>query len=147
MSGDRPAIGLVVAGIAGVLISAYLTVTHDAGGTLACVSAAFVDCDAVTSSSYSLVPYTEIPVALAGLVWSAASVAGGALALRADPPWLRPAHLAWAAAGVLVALYLINAEIAVIGRICEWCTALHLIVFATLFLALRRVRMGDTSAA
>ncbi len=78
MSGDRPAIGLVVAGIAGVLISAYLTVTHYAGGTLACVSAAFVDCDAVTSSSYSLVPYTEIPVALAGLVWSAASAAGAA---------------------------------------------------------------------
>lgn len=147
MSGDRAAVGLVVAGIAGILISAYLTFTHYTGGTLACVSAAFVDCDAVTSSSYSLVPFTQVPVALAGVLWSAASAAGGALALRADPRWLRPAHLAWAVAGTLVALYLINAELAVIGRICEWCTALHVVVLATLFLALRRKHMGDTSTA
>ncbi len=137
---DRAAIGIVIAGVAGVLISTYLTVAHYAGASLACVSADFVDCDAVTSSSYSLVPFTDIPIALAGMLWSAASAAGGALALWRDPPWLRPAHVAWAGAAVLYALYLINAEIAVIGRICEWCTALHVLIGATLFLALARMR-------
>lgn len=102
--------------------------------------AAFVDCRAVTSSSYSLIPFTDVPIALAGVGWSLASAAGGALALRSDPPWLRPAHLAWAVAAALFALYLINAEIAVIGAICEWCAALHALIFATLFLAIARMR-------
>jgi uncharacterized membrane protein len=137
---DRAALGLVGAGVLSALISAYLTVTHYAGGTLACVNAGFVDCDAVTTSSYSLVPFTEIPIALVGVLWSAASVAGGVLALRSDPAWLRPAHLAWAGAALAFALYLINAEIAVIGRICEWCTALHVLIAATFFLALSRMR-------
>lgn len=137
---DRAALGLVVTGLLGVLISVYLTATHYAGASLACVTASFVDCDAVTSSSYSLVPFTEIPIALAGVAWSAVSAGGGLLALRRDPVWLRPAHLAWAVAGTAVALYLINAEIAVIGAICEWCTALHVLVGATLFLAIARLR-------
>lgn len=137
---DRAAVGIVAAGVAGVLISAYLTVVHYAEAQLACVTASFVDCDAVTTSSYSFVPGTEIPVALAGIVWSAASAAAGILALRAEPPWLRPAQLAWSAAGVAAALYLIYAEIAVIGAICEWCTALHVLIVATFFLALSRMQ-------
>ncbi|MBI2325508.1 MAG: Vitamin K epoxide reductase [Chloroflexi bacterium] len=133
-------IGLVVTGAAAALISLYLTITHYGGAALVCVPASFVDCDAVTSSSYSLVPFTDIPIALAGIGWSVMSAAGGVLALRRDPPWLRPAHLAWAGAALLFALYLINAEIAVIGRICEWCTALHVLIVATFFLALSRMR-------
>jgi len=123
---------------AGAAISAYLTVAHYAGAALVCTQGDLVDCSAVTSSSYSLIPGTDVPISLAGLAWSAVS---GALALAqrpGEPRWLRPAHLAWAAAGLLVVLYLVDAEIRVIGRICEWCTALHLLVAATFFLALRR---------
>lgn len=140
MRDRNAAIALVVTGVASALISLYLTITHYGGAPLVCVPASFVDCDAVTSSSYSLIPFTEIPTALAGIGWSLVSAAGGALALRRDPAWLRPAHLAWAAAALVFALYLVNAEIRVIGRICEWCTALHLLIGATFFLALSRMR-------
>ncbi len=136
----KVAIALILTGVASALISLYLTITHYGGAALVCVPASFVDCDAVTSSSYSLIPFTDVPIALAGIGWSAVSAAAGALALRRDPAWLRPAHLAWAAAALLFALYLINAEITVIGRLCEWCTALHLLIGATFFLALSRMR-------
>ena len=105
-----------------------------------CTQSAGIDCNAVTTSSYSLVPGTAIPVSLPGMLWSLAVVAAGAVTLRADPPWLRPALLAWSSAGLVVVLYLVNAELAVIHAICEWCTALHLLIAGTFFLALARMR-------
>jgi len=137
---DRAALAILVAAVLGVAISAYLTIAHYAGASLVCAQAAGIDCSAVTSSSYALVPGTTIPISLAGLAWSAVSGAAAIVAMRADPPWLRPAHVAWAAAGVIVVLYLVNAEVAVIHRICEWCTALHVLIGATFFLALARMR-------
>ncbi len=126
--------------LAGVAISAYLTVAHYSGAALVCGRTAGIDCAAVTTSSYSLIPGTSIPISLAGLGWFAVSGAVAVAASRTDPPWLRPAHLVWAAAGVIVVLYLVNAEIAAIGAICEWCTALHVLIVATFFLALSRMR-------
>ena len=105
-----------------------------------CTQGAGIDCSAVTTSSYSLVSGTGIPISLAGLAWFAVSGAGGVLALRSDPPWLRPALLAWSAAGIAVALYLVNAELTVIHAICEWCTVLHVLIAATFFVTLARVR-------
>lgn len=99
-----------------------------------------VDCESVTASSYSLIPFTDVPIALAGMAWSAAVAAGGVLALGRDPAWARSALLLIGVAGSAAALYLINAELAVIGRICLWCTALHALIFATLFLAMMRMR-------
>lgn len=136
----RAALAILALAVLGVAISAYLTYAHYAEAALVCTQSALVDCEAVTTSSYSLVPGTAVPISLAGIAWSAVSGTGALVALRADPPWLRPAHLAWAAAGVVVVLYLVNAELAVIGRICEWCTALHAVVVATFFLALARMR-------
>lgn len=123
---------------AAAVISVYLTLAHYSGTELVCTQGALIDCSAVTSSSYSLVPGTAIPVSLAGLAWSAASAALALAQRPGEPRWLRPAHLAWAVAGMLVVLYLVDAEIRVIGRICEWCTALHGLVAATFFVALRR---------
>lgn len=138
---DRAALAVACVGALGVIVSAYLAVAHYSGTPLACVTSALIDCTAVTSSSYSLVPFTGIPISLAGLVWSAASLAAGLVALRgSEPSWLRPAHLAWSAAAMAVVLSLIRAEIVVIGRICEWCTVLHVLIAATFFLALWRMR-------
>ena len=136
---DRALLLILGAAALGIAVSAYLTAAHYAEAELACVQSALVDCEAVTTSSYSLVPGTAVPIALVGLLWFGVSGAAAVIALRADPSWLRLVHLAWAAAGVGVALYLIDAEIRVIGRICEWCTALHLLIGLTFFLALRRV--------
>ncbi len=124
----------------GVAVSAYLTVVHYTGGELVCTVASIVDCEAVTTSSYSLVPGTPIPIALAGVGWFVVSGGLALAARRAEPSWARGAHVAWAAAGLAVVLYLVNAEIAVIGRICEWCTVLHVLIVATFFAALARFR-------
>lgn len=140
---DAAALGLLLAAIAGALITVYLTVAHYAGAALACVEAGPIDCSAVTSSSFSLIPGTSVPITIPGLAWFAASGVAAAIALRGgEPRWLRPLHLAWAAAATVVVLYLVQVELVVINRICEWCTALHVLIFASLLLALRRLQAG-----
>ncbi|HVD02167.1 MAG TPA: vitamin K epoxide reductase family protein [Candidatus Dormibacteraeota bacterium] len=141
MSGRPPALILVLAAaVAGAAISIYLTISHYQQLPLACATSSLLDCNAVTTSGYSLLPGTGIPVSLLGVVWFAVSGSLGVLALR------RPHRLAWgsllAAWGVVGAafvLYLVYAELVVIHRICEWCTAVHLLVVATLLAALTRV--------
>ncbi len=121
-------------------VAAYLTVAHYSGAALVCTQTAGIDCDAVTTSSYALVPGTGIPISLAGMGWFVVTGAIALLALRGDAAWLRPTLLAWSIAGVLVVLYLVNAELAVIHAICEWCTVLHVLIVATFFIALARMR-------
>ena len=133
---DRGALLVLAFAVAGALIALYLTVAHYSGAALVCTQTAGIDCNAVTTSSYSLVPGTGIPISLAGLAWS---VVAGMLAL-VSAAWSRPALVAWAVAGTLVALYLVNAELTVIHAICEWCTALHLLILATLVVAMVRMR-------
>jgi uncharacterized membrane protein len=116
-------------------------VAHYADVPLACLTAGPIDCGAVTSSSFSVVPGTGIPITILGLVWFGASAAAFGAVLRGDGPrWLPLAHFALAAAGLLVVLYLVYAEIVVINRICEWCTLVHLLVAATFLITLRRLQ-------
>ena len=136
-SHDRGALLLMALAAAGVAISAYLTIAHYAGAALVCTQTAGIDCDAVTTSSYSLVPGTPIPISLVGLGWF---VVSGALSALGTRPWTRPALLVWSAAGVAVVLYLVNVELTIVHAICEWCTALHVLIVATFFLALGRMR-------
>lgn len=134
---------LVAFAVAGIAASTYLTAAHFAGVQPVCATGGVVDCGAVTSSVYSVIPGTSIPVTLLGLAWFGVS---GALALAAtplarravqEPRWLRAAHVAWAAAGITVVLYLVFGEIS-LRRICEWCTFVHVLVLASLLVALAR---------
>lgn len=132
--------GLLVAGF-GLAIALYLTIAHYAHAPLACVTTGPIDCGAVTSSSFSLIPGTDIPITLVGIGFFLVSGVFFALAAGpAEPDWVRPAHLVVAAAALLAVLYLIYAEIVVINRICEWCTAVHVIVVITFLIALRRLQ-------
>lgn len=137
---DRSALVLLGSGLAGAAIAAYLTIAHYADAPLVCIEGGLVDCGAVTASSRSLVPGTSIPVAAAGLLWSIGSVTLAALALRGGPTWVPAAHFAWATAALAGVIYLVYAEIVVIGRICEWCTLWHLVVLITFVVALRRLQ-------
>lgn len=139
----RGAWALVAFAAAGIAVSAYLTVVHYAGVAPVCTTTGVIDCSAVTSSSYSVVPGTSIPVTVPGLVWF---VVSGALALIAavsarraiqEPAWLRPVHVLWALAGIAVVLYLVFGEIS-LRRICEWCTVVHVLVLASLLVAIAR---------
>lgn len=140
---DLGAATLLGFAIAGTGILAYLTTVHYAGAPLACPTGAVVNCATVVSSSYSVVPGTAMPVTVPGLVWFMVS---GAMALfamlrtrsgRAEPAWLRPAHAVWALLALVAVLYLVYAEIS-LRALCEWCTAVHLLVVASLLTAIAR---------
>jgi uncharacterized membrane protein len=132
--------GIVLA-VLGLAVSGYLTAAHYASVPLACVTTGPVDCGAVTSSSFSVIPGTAVPITILGLLWFGTSAAAFWMEWRErEPEWLPAVHFALAAAGVLVVLYLVYAEIVVINRICEWCTLVHLLVIGMFFIALRRLQ-------
>lgn len=136
----------LLAGVAllGLAVSAYLTAVHYQQIPLACSTGGPVDCGAVTHSSYSVLPGTGIPITLPGMGWF---VVCGALALvlvrRPSQRRMRVAVVlvAWSVIGMAAVLYLVYAELVVIHRVCEWCTAVHLLVFVSLLLSIGEVQL------
>lgn len=149
---------LIAIAVGGIAISGYLTATHLSAVPLMCTIGSVVNCTSVTHSAYSVIPGTSVPISVLGIVWFAIS---GTLGLISSPSpvatnspsplagegtvgvWggrFGRLHLAWAGLGVVVVLYLVFVEIVVLHQICEWCTAVHLLVLATFVLALRRVQ-------
>jgi uncharacterized membrane protein len=121
--------------LAGLAISAYLTLLHyDANVPLACSRGALVDCETVLGSPSATV--AGVPVAVWGLVWFVPQLAMVAMSLRAgdrpEPAALRRAALLWILGGVVGVLWLVYQEIGVIGKICAWCTGVHVIILALL---------------
>ncbi|MDE3113072.1 MAG: vitamin K epoxide reductase family protein [Chloroflexota bacterium] len=136
---DRTALAALALGIAGVAVSGYLTVVHYGGVALACQQSSLIDCEAVTTSSYSLIPGTDLPVSLAGLAW-ALVVVGLASALLSGARGADVILLVWSAVAMIPVLYLVWAEIVIVHRICLWCTVFHAIVLGTLLAALVRLQ-------
>ncbi|MEU4830078.1 vitamin K epoxide reductase family protein [Streptosporangium sp. NPDC023615] len=111
--------------IAGAAVSAYLTVDHYSQEvSLVCAENARIDCAAVTSSEFSTL--FGVPLPLLGLAFF---LGFGALvtpwALRSAHPALRWGRLGVAGGGVLFVVYLVAAELIVLGKFCLWCTAVH----------------------
>jgi uncharacterized membrane protein len=118
----------LLASVAGIAVSIYLTVVHYAGVVPACPVSGPINCEGVLSSSYALIAGTSVPTSAAGIVWFAVSAA----------LWTRPfgsIQLAWSAIGLLTVVYLVFIEIVRLGAICLWCTAAHVLVLATLLIA------------
>lgn len=125
--------------IAGLLLSAYLTVEHYTSAVvLVCPETGIVNCAKVTSSPQS--ELVGVPVALLGLLYFAALVP-----LMLSAAWRRDSltrvRLVAVAAGLPVVAYLIHAE-TVLQAICLYCTAVHVVSLAlfctvTLAVALR----------
>lgn len=143
---DRSALLVLLLGLAGLAIGLYLTVVHYAGATLACTQTSLIDCEAVTTSSYSLVPGTGIPVSVPGMAWSLLAAAIGALQLRGARRGLDVVLAVSSGLALVGVLYFVRAEIVVIGRICLWCTAFHVIVLVTLLVALVRLQRAAEAA-
>jgi uncharacterized membrane protein len=131
-------LALVLIGVAGVAISIYLTIVHYTPVPLVCSTSGLVNCERVLSSPYSSV--AGIPISAGGLIWFAVSGALGALALgtNGEPVWLQPAQVIWSLLGLAMVLYLVGVEVLALGVICAWCTALHVLILATLALSLLR---------
>ncbi len=117
--------------IAGLLTSAYLTYTHFDRDALICSADAVVDCETVTSSEQS--ELLGIPVAILGLAFFVFLTAICLpFAWRIDVlEWVR---LGAVGVGVLMVVYLVAAEFLIIGKICLWCTVVHVITLALAYL-------------
>lgn len=117
----------VVLVIMGLAVSVYLTADHYSQEvSLVCAKNERIDCAAVTSSEFSTL--FGIPLPLLGLAFF---VGFGMLvtrrAWRSAHPALRWGRLGGATGGVLFVVYLVAAELIVLGKLCLWCTAVHVI--------------------
>lgn len=131
-----PVASLVLA-LAGVAVSGYLTIAHyTSASILACSSSGLVSCELVTTSAESV--FLGIPVALLGLAWFV-----GMSVLCVPAAWRstdRRVHLLRLTASVLAiafVLWLIYAELVIIGAICLWCTVAHVLAFGLFAISVR----------
>lgn len=118
----------------GLAISTYLTGVHYIRVPLACPSTGIIDCAQVLHSPQSVV--LGLPLGVWGMVWF---VLMGLLVLRAarlqaaGGDGVLPRRL-WGMLGAAAVVYFVYLELMVIGKICIWCTAVHLLVLALLAL-------------
>ena len=125
--------------LAGLGISTYLTIAHFIGTqALACAENGTINCAKVTTSPESVI--LGIPVAVLGLVFYLAVV-------PLYSPWAwgsadRRVHILRLVAictGMVFVLWLIAAELLIIGAICLWCTGVHIVTFALFVITLKAV--------
>jgi uncharacterized membrane protein len=117
--------------LAGLGVSIYLTIAHfTESALLGCSESGLVNCTKVTTSAQSYV--FGIPVAVLGLAFFLAAVvlmspwAWRSARYRREIYLIRLASLVVAMGFVL---YLLYAELFIIGSICLYCTSVHAITF------------------
>jgi uncharacterized membrane protein len=129
---------VLVASLAGLGISVYLTVAHYSTIPLACPTGGVVSCEQVLSSRYAVIGGTGLPTSAAGMAWFAISVGLAIAGLRSPRPQLARVQLAWSAIGLATVIYLVYVEIVLLGAICLWCTAAHVLVLVIFLIVLSR---------
>jgi len=124
----------------GLGVSTYLTIAHySSTAILACSDQGLVNCAKVTTSPQSEV-FGVLPVAVLGLAFYVVLTA-----VNLPPMWKvqdRRVHLArlgLVVVGMAFVLYLLAAELLIIGNICLWCTSVHLVTFLLLILTVATV--------
>lgn len=133
---------IIAFAVAGIGIAIYLTIVHYAKVPLACSTGGVVDCNAVTRSVYSSVGSTGLPITVPGMAWFVISAGMAAAAILAasgriaTPARLLTAQLVWGLLGVVFVLYLIYVEAALLHKLCEWCTGIHVLVILTFLVTL-----------
>ncbi len=113
-------------------VSAYLTYLHYWGGSspALCSKGGVVNCTKVLTSSQSMI-FGVIPVAVAGLAyWVVVTAVNSPWGWRSTWARMPLVRLGLLAAGMGMVLYLVSAEFA-IGSLCEYCTSVHVLTFAT----------------
>lgn len=119
----------IVLSAAGVAVSTYLTAAHfSTPDLLVCTEGGLVDCTSVTTSRWSV--FLGVPVPLLGLLWFLAML-GLSLpaAWRSSRREVHLARLVLAVAGIGFVLWLIYAELVLVGALCLWCTVAHVLAF------------------
>jgi uncharacterized membrane protein len=118
----------LVLAVIGLADSAYQVYTHYSGTGLLGCSAKGDPCVLVQNSTYAYV--FGIPVAVLGLAFYVFMVAAcSPWAWRAKLPAVRLVRLASMIIGILFVLYLVYREVVSLGKICPYCTSVHIITF------------------
>ena len=126
-----------IAALAGLGVSAYLTVVHYTSVPLVCSTSGAINCEQVLSSPYAVIAGTTLPTSAAGMVWFAVTAALAGMRLAGpNSPVVARLQLAWSAIGLATIVGLVFIEIVVLGAICIWCTASHSLVVAIFLLVL-----------
>jgi uncharacterized membrane protein len=126
--------------LAGLGVSIYLTIAHFTESTLAGCSETkgLVNCTKVTTSAQSYV--FGIPVAVLGLAFYLfAVVIMSPWAWRAARREIHLLRIASLVVGIGFVLYLLYAELFLIGSICLYCTSVHVITFVLFVLTMLAV--------
>lgn len=119
--------------VVGFGISFYLTLVHyDTHIPLVCTDNAFINCARVVTSPQSVV--FGLPLAVWGMVWFAVLVATIWLRGRLGA-WTQTLDVVWGVVGALSVVYFVYIELFVVGVLCLYCTTVHLLVLANLFIA------------
>lgn len=115
--------------IVGLVISVYLAIAHfSSSHLLACPSTGTINCDRVTTSAQS--SFLGVPVAVLGVAWFALMAALCLpAAWRSANPLVHTARVVGAIGGIAFVLWLVYAELFLIGAVCLWCSAAHLMAF------------------
>jgi uncharacterized membrane protein len=118
-----------VLSLAGLGVSIYLTMAHFTDKPLAgCAESGAINCTKVTTSPQSYV--FGIPVAVLGLAFFVAAVAlMSPWAWRLARREVALIRLASLVVGVGFVIYLLYAELFIVGAICLYCTSVHVITF------------------
>jgi uncharacterized membrane protein len=125
-------------GLAGLGVSAYLTIVHYTSVPLVCSTSGAINCEQVLSSPYAVIVGTTLPTSAAGMVWFAVTAVLSGLRLAGPAsPLVASLQLAWSAIGLVTVVGLVFIEIVVLGAICIWCTAAHTLVLAIFLLSLQ----------
>jgi uncharacterized membrane protein len=140
----------MVLSLYGLGASIYLTIAHyDTSIRLACSDNGLVNCQAVTTSSQSVV-FGIFPVAVLGLAFFVFMVAVNSpwgWRLSRSQPVVRWGRLGSVIVGMGFVIYLIYAELIQINAICLWCTSVHAATFLIFVLVVFHTSFAGSSAA
>lgn len=115
----------------GLGLSIYLTITHFDKQLLVCSNSGAINCAKVTTSGESR--FVGIPVAFLGLGnYVVLTALNTPWAWRAKVRWVHVARFVLVIVSMCFVLWLVFAEVEIIGAICVYCTAVHVTTFALL---------------
>jgi uncharacterized membrane protein len=131
--------GLALAlSLVGLGIATYLTIAHFGSAPLVCSNSGAINCLKVTTSAESY--FLHIPVAILGLgFYTVVTGLNLPVAWRSTDRRVHIARLAVLTLGMCFALYLVSAELLIIGAICLWCTGVHVVTFVLFVLVVQTV--------
>lgn len=123
--------------LVGLALSVYLTITHFQAQLLACAfPGGVVNCAKVTTSPESY--FLGVPVAILGLgTFLVMSALNSPWGWRAKPYWIHVARFVLTIGAMCFVLWLIGAELLIIGNVCLYCTGVHVVTFALLIVLSR----------